>query len=175
MKERAHKYVQTKKLTEDELAVFTKKHSQTTETNIKKFVSGNLKWTPEVVIPFTANVLQWFIEHPGTLKIIQYWLDKDTDKTMPYRAFIEKAKQIPEAAEMFAVIKEIQELSILGRGLTKVYDSALSKFVLMNNHGWSDRTKQEVSVTNTNIEFTFGNPDDIIEAEIINDEEDGDK
>ncbi len=59
--------------------------------------------------------------------------------------FTEFAAQNERFQEVFTMAKKWQELVISEGAITKTFSDGFSKFVLVNHHGWSDKSETKVT------------------------------
>jgi hypothetical protein len=61
--------------------------------------------------------------------------------------------------ELYEKAKKIQEIKLKKYGVADRLNAAMTKFVLINNHDWKEKTSQELIVTPTKVKIEFGDPD----------------
>lgn len=127
------------------------------KVNANDFVSGSLKYPKETLIKQYELMIEWYKANEDMIFLTEYYHDSQTVKLVPLGSLKKSAHRHPEVDEMKAALTSILEVRIFKMGWSRVKDSGLTKFLLSNNFGWKEKSESEVTVTNKEILFNFGN------------------
>lgn len=133
-----------------------------------------VRHTEDSVLQFLAGMYAWACR-PDTLYITHYWSDPSTDHSISRNVLKDQLYRYPHLKERYDAIGELMATKLIHAGATgKLYFGAV-KFALMNKYGWTDKSEQDLTVTNKNVEFTFDNPETTdTEYKEINDDDNED-
>ena len=79
------------------------------------------------------TIEEWAVKNQLAIRTVYDWT---TDE-----------KKYPRFAATYAQAKAIQKTKLVQNGLKEVYNATLVKFLLINNHGMSDKTLNDTTVT----------------------------
>lgn len=118
---------------------------------------GNTKYSETDVIKFLAGMWEW-ANRPDTLYITSYWLDPVTDHSISYDTLKKEVYyRFPYLKEKYKEISELMAMKLLHAGATgKLYFGAI-KFVLQNRYGWTEKTEQDITLSQKTTSFKFDN------------------
>ena len=109
------------------------------ETRFKK---GNLLST-KYKEEYAEKLIKYFKEYDGFPTIEGFAIDNDISvRCVKYWGHDEE--EHPRFAFAYRQAIAIQKRKLLENGLADKYNAALTKFLLMNNHGMSDKSEQKV-------------------------------
>jgi hypothetical protein len=112
------------------------------ETRIKPGVSLAKKYKPE----YAASLLKYFKEHEG-FPTVEEWAVNNDLAIRTVREWCANEEKYPLFASTFNQTMAIQKNKLLQNGLADKYNATLTKFLLMNNHGMSDKSTNDTTVT----------------------------
>lgn len=105
----------------------------------KKNVGGRpKKYTPEF-IEKEADALKKWMSQENSIYLTRFALERGYNN----RRLYEFKKVSAKFARILGMAKDWQEVKLVEKGLTGVYNANFTKFVLSNSHGWTE--KQQVS------------------------------
>lgn len=138
-----------------------KKNSEIIQKKIAAgtFVSGNLKYTEEKLINFLDNMFQWFLNNPDKIFMEEYYMDPETDKSIPYGSLKKTYGRHESCDEIRAAIKKVLEIRLARAALTGKFKENFTKFLLINNFGYKEKVEQDVILSSKEVKFDFGNPE----------------
>jgi len=138
-----------------------KKNSEIIQKKIAAgiFVSGNLKYTEEVIINFLDGMFQWFLTNPDKIFMEEYYMDPGTDKSIPYGSLKKTYGRHESCDEIRAAIKKVLEIRLAKAALSGVYKENFTKFLFINNFGYKEKVEQDVILSSKEVKFDFGNPE----------------
>jgi hypothetical protein len=99
-----------------------------------------VKYTDEFLDEL-ANQLDTWINNEKNLWIKNFF----TDRYIPVQIPEELCSRSKRFSEAYARAKILQESRIYNRALERKYDGTMARFGLMNNHGWAEKSKTEIS------------------------------
>lgn len=135
-------------------------------------VHGNTKYSEEVVYEFLCEVYAWITVNEDALFLRDYYLDPNTDKAIPYGSLKRTYGKYESCDELREEIKYICFRRLYQNGLTRKYDSYMTKFGLINNYGWkSERSEQDVTLSTKEVRFKFDNPELSTETKLLTEDE----
>jgi len=79
------------------------------------------------------TIEEWAVQNQLAIRTVYDWT---TDEN-----------KYPRFAASYAQAKAIQKTKLVQNGLREVYNATLAKFLLINNHGMSDKTLNDTTVT----------------------------
>lgn len=97
------------------------------------------KYTDEFIEAEAEAFLEW-IKHPENIYHKKFALERGYSA----QRFNEWEKVNNKFSEAMQIIREWQETKLFENGLLSKFNSGITKFGLINNHGWSDRTESKV-------------------------------
>lgn len=147
--------------TKSQQIAINKKNSEIMRAKIAagNFVNGNQKFTEEIVYKFLDNIFGWLQEHPESVFLEEYYLDPETDKTVPFGSLRNLYNKWESCEEVRTAIKKILEIRLVKAALTGKYKENMTKFLLINNYDYKDKTEQDIVLSTKEIKFKFGNPE----------------
>lgn len=98
------------------------------------------KYTAEQIDKFADELLIW-IKNEGNFWLKDFCLEKEIDP----RLMTEWADKSQKFSEAYALAKAYQESRIFKGSMLDTFNSTMSKFALINNHGWADKTETKIS------------------------------
>lgn len=101
-------------------------------------------YTDEIIEKYADELLEW-IKDPSHIFAKQFSLEKMIHPDCMQRW----SKKNEKFRRAYNISVAMQELKINQGALTKTFDSGFSKFLLINNHGYSDKTESKVQVEGT--------------------------
>ena len=110
-----------------------------------RFKLGNLfstKYNPE----YADSLLKYFKEHEG-FPTIEEWAVENNLAIRTVYEWSHDEDKYPRFAATFKQTMAIQKSKLLQNGLADKYNATLTKFLLMNNHGMSDKSTNDTTVT----------------------------
>jgi len=124
-----------------------------------KFEKGNKdaeKWTEKRALSFGQEILDWMTSADENIffdefvyliapKLPNYQDVKISADTPNYLG-----RKFLSFSELFDNARKIQELKLKKFGVFDKLNASMTKFVLINNHKWTERTESDVRVTDTN-------------------------
>ncbi len=117
-----------------------------------RFKSGNTlrkKYKPE----YAESLLLYFLTCEK-LPTIEEWAVQNHLAIRTVYEWTTNEEKYPRFATIYAQAKAIQKTRLIQNGLTEIYNATLVKFLLINNHGMSDKIEQKVE-GETNTELTI--------------------
>ena len=81
------------------------------------------------------------------LPTIEEWAVKNNLKIRTVYDWSTNEEKYPRFADSYAQAKAIQKTKLVQNGLSEKYNATLVKFLLINNHGMSDKTLSDTTVT----------------------------
>ena len=121
------------------------------------FVSGNLKYTEERLINFLDGMFQWITSHPTVCFMEEYYLAEDTDKSIPFGSLKKTYGRHETCDEIREAIKKVLEIRLAKAALNGTHKENFTKFLLMNNFGYKEKTEQDITLSTKEVKFKFGN------------------
>jgi hypothetical protein len=123
------------------------------------------KYSNEDIERFANEFLIW-IKNDSNFWVKDFCLEKGIDP----RLMSEWAKENEKFSEAYSLAKGYQESRIFKGSMQKTFDSGMSKFALVNNHGWIDKTETKVSGDAVNplafiLQSVDGSSKDLINAQ----------
>lgn len=98
------------------------------------------RYTPEYLDELADNLDEW-IEVEKNLWLKDFFRKKKIPNTsVEYLCSLSK-----RFSEAYLRAKEGQESKMFIRALERRYDGTMARFGLMNNHGWTEKSKTEIS------------------------------
>ena len=98
------------------------------------------KYSAEDIDRFAEELLIW-IKNESNFWIKDFCLEKGIDP----RLMTEWAKESERFSESLSVAKSFQESRIFKGAMLDNFNSSMSKFALVNNHGWVDKNETKLS------------------------------
>jgi len=98
------------------------------------------KYTPEVIERFADELLIW-IKNEGNFWVKDFCLERGIDPDY----MSEWARENERFAGAYKTAKAFQESRIFKGSMLSAFNPTMSKFALINNHGWADKTETKVS------------------------------
>lgn len=98
------------------------------------------KYLTEDIEKFADELLIW-IKNDSNFWIKDFCLEKGIDP----RIMTEWAKENERFSESYSLAKSYQESRIFKGAMLNNFNTNMSKFALVNNHGWADKTETKVS------------------------------
>lgn len=123
------------------------------------FVSGALKYDELTINNFYETIINWFIENPDAIFLQEYFFDENTPKTIPYGSLKMTYGRHESSDDLHDALKSMLEVRIFKAGWSKTKDANLTKFALMHNYNWKEKTEQDVTVSTKEVKFDFPNPE----------------
>jgi hypothetical protein len=115
--------------------------------------------TPEVREKFIKDMYNYFLEDQNAVFVNEFF-QKYPEYPYTYRHFMYITGTEGSArTEYLSKIKPLMETRLLKRALLGTYKENITKFILINNFGWKDKTESDLTVTTKPIVFKFGNPE----------------
>ncbi len=138
-----------------------KKNSEIIQKKIAAgtFISGNLKYTEEIIVNFLDNMFQWFLNNPDKIFMEEYYMDPETDKSIPYGSLKKTYGRHESCDEIRAAIKKVLEIRLARAALTGKFKENFTKFLFINNFGYKEKVEQDVILSSKETVFNFGNPE----------------
>lgn len=99
-----------------------------------------VKYTQEFLDELAIQLDTW-INNEKNLWIKTFF----TERYIPVQLTQELCSRSIRFSEAYERAKVIQEARIFSKALEKKYDGTMARFGLMNNHGWSEKSKTEIS------------------------------
>lgn len=127
------------------------------------YQNPKLKYDETFMITHWLDVYEWLMSHPEALFLGDYYRAEDSNPSIIYPTTKHTFGKFPIADEIRAEIKNELRDRLLRRALERQIDPTITKLILVNNHftdegtRYRERINQDITVTNTNIEFRFGN------------------
>lgn len=120
------------------------------------------KYSTEDIERFADELLVW-IKSESNFWIKDFALERMIDP----KYLSEWAKENEKFREAWSLAKAYQESRIFKGAMTENFNTGMSKFALVNNHGWADKTETKVSGDATNplaflMQKTDGNSKDLV-------------
>lgn len=127
-------------------------------TPVKEYNSNRI-YTDEVIIDELLCIYKFLEQNKDVVFFGEYWDDLYTQKRIP-RKSLEKCFQnykLPAVAYSIKdAISDLVETRLINGGLKNKLNGYMTTFLLKNNHGYTDKVDQNVTVTNTDVVFEFG-------------------
>ena len=120
----------------------------------KKKAGGQLgntnaqKWTEESLLKLGNELLEW-LKSPKNIFFEKFLIEYDLYGTM-LGTYTEK---YPSFSQLVNRAKKIQEYKIVEGAIVKDFDSGMTKFMLINNHGYVSDKQQIEQTGKQTIEF----------------------
>lgn len=98
------------------------------------------KYTTEYIEQLADELIIW-IKSDSNYWIKDFCLEKNIDP----RLMNDWSKENEKFSDAYSLAKGYQESRIFKGSMQKTFDSGMSKFALVNNHGWADKTETKLS------------------------------
>ncbi len=113
-----------------------------------------IKWTEERALKVGHDLINWLNDEDENMFFEEFLLivqDFDINLT----GYL--AKKFTSFSELLEKARTIQELKLKKFGVFDKLNPAMTKFVLINNHGWTDRNevKAEIGTTKQDLRDLF--------------------
>lgn len=106
------------------------------------------KWTEESLLKLGNELLEW-LKSPKNIFFEKFLIEYDLYGTM-LGTYTEK---YPSFSQLISRAKKIQEYKIVEGAIVKDFDSGMTKFMLINNHGYVSDKQQIEQTGKQTIEF----------------------
>lgn len=106
------------------------------------------KWTEESLLKLGNELLEW-LKSPKNIFFEKFLIEYDLYGTM-LGTYTEK---YPSFSQLVNRAKKIQEYKIVEGAIVKDFDSGMTKFMLINNHGYVSDKQQIEQTGKQTIEF----------------------
>ena len=112
------------------------------------------KWTEEIALKFGNDLLNWIKESDENIFYDEFifLVAKDSDyhpKIKIYPDLIEYlTKKYSTFCELIKKAEKLQEIKLKKFGCFDKLNASMVKFTLINNHGWADATRTELTGKN---------------------------
>ena len=104
------------------------------------------KYTTEYIEKLADELIVWIKTDNNNFWIKDFCLEKNIDP----RLMTEWCKENEKFSEAHGIAKAFQESRIFKGSMLNTFNSSMSKFALINNHGWAEKTETKVSGDATN-------------------------
>lgn len=98
------------------------------------------RYSTEDIERYADELLKW-IKNESNFWVKDFCLERDIDPDF----MAEWAKENQRFNGAYRLAKHFQESRIFKGSMLDQYNSAMSKFALTNNHGWTDKTETKLS------------------------------
>jgi hypothetical protein len=98
------------------------------------------KYSQEAIETFAEELKVW-ISNPTNYWLKDFCLEKMIDPTY----MIDWARENDRFRQAYNLAKAYQESRMFRGGMTDKFNSGMTKFGLINNHGWADKTETKLS------------------------------
>jgi hypothetical protein len=98
------------------------------------------KYSIEDIEKFADELLVW-IKNDSHFWVKDFCLERNIDP----RIMTEWSKENERFSESYSLAKSYQESRIFKGAMLNTFNTNMSKFALVNNHGWADKTETKVS------------------------------
>lgn len=98
------------------------------------------RWTPEIIEGLADELLIW-IKDQNSIWLKDFFLERGIHPNK-ISIWSKENEKFQFACELS---KEFQESRIFKGGLMNAYNAQITKFALINNHGWFDKNEVKVS------------------------------
>ena len=120
------------------------------------FKAGNLvaeKWTEEIALDLADELIEWMKKEDANIFYEDFlYIEKDLYKDLITYLCTKFPKSF---ALKIKRAKKIQEIKLKKLGVLDQLNSAMTRFTLINNHGWKDRIESNVEQTvKTEIDYS---------------------
>jgi hypothetical protein len=123
------------------------------------------RYSIEDVERFADELIVW-MKDESHFWFKDFCLERDIDPDF----MAEWAKENPRFNEAYKLAKGLQESRIFKGSMMEKFNSGMSKFALMNCHGWADRSESKICGDSVNpLAFILQNVDGITK-DLVNDE-----
>ena len=118
------------------------------------------KWTEKRALDLGNELIQWLkeVDEEGNDKGNMFFMEFLVIEKDLYEDLIEYlSKKFTSFSELIKKAKKIQEIKLVKYGVGDRLNSSMTKFCLINNHDWKDKT--EIDHSNKGEQFVFMLPD----------------
>ena len=98
------------------------------------------KYSTEDIERFADELLIW-IKNESNFWVKDFCLEREIDP----RIMTDWAKENERFSESYSLAKSYQESRIFKGSMKEIFSGSMSKFALMNCHGWADKTESKIS------------------------------
>ena len=123
-----------------------------------KFIT---KLTPAQRDQFVEYVLYWIASNPHVFRKEQFFLDNNTPKILSYNYFKHLLYDDDRYKDYREAIKAICEQRLIEGGLKNKMNPGITKFILSNNYGYSEKIDQKITQTIQEVQFKYDNDVDL--------------
>lgn len=118
------------------------------------------KWTEKVSLKFANDLLEWMNAEDENIFFDDFLFNvanpKDYGKNN--RIYPELIDYLCDKFSSFSKLLEIakkkQEIKLKKFGVFDKLNASMTKFTLINNHGWKDKSESEMTIKKIEVDFT---------------------
>lgn len=130
----------------------------------KQFQKGNKaaeKWTEERALKLGNDLIEWMNENDDNMFFEEFLL---IEKDLYEEIISYLCKKFTSFLKLIKKAQKIQEIKLKKFGVQDRLNASMTKFTLINNHGWKDRIEQDVKQESSiNINLDGKSTDEIVE------------
>lgn len=122
------------------------------------FISGLQKRNDEDYLKQWEEIFKWFIRNPNQLHLINYYIDPDTIKDIPYESMKWSYNRFKDCGKIKELVDDLRKSRYEMNGLTNVWNSNMCKFLMINHFRddyKSERTEESVDIKGATLKYKF--------------------
>ena len=110
----------------------------------RKFQVGNIPANLKYKDEYAELMLIYFLNPENKFPTLEDFAVKNNIAIRTLKHWIEEGEKYPRLALAHAQAMAIQKQKLLVGGLTEEFNAQMAKFLLVNNHGMSEKVEQQV-------------------------------
>ena len=115
----------------------------------KEYQPNNIIWNEEKSIEFFNELIEWFIAKNDNVFLndflyFEYMVNHKELKRTTFEDLPTYLKnKFTSCSKLYNIALKMQETRLIKLGIFNKLNAAMTKFILINNHGWKDKTEVE--------------------------------
>lgn len=110
----------------------------------RKFTVGNIPANRKYKDEYAELLLRYFLNPENVFPTLEDFAVSNNIAIRTLMNWISEAEKYPRLAVAHAQAMAIQKQKLLVGGLTEKFNAQMAKFLLINNHGMSEKIEQQV-------------------------------
>jgi hypothetical protein len=121
-----------------------------------------VKWSTEKLNDLIQEIIDWHIDTPDAFGIVPFFMAHKEKYPYVTTNFYNRLKQWGDevSQDLMEQLNNLLEQRMIDNSLKQFWSASMAKFLLNTKWGYIPKTSQDIQVTDGNLKFEFGSPDD---------------